>query len=153
MKWWVCIYDDGTGEVSQGEGDRPDPRPGKVVRVAESYDTEAEAQRALDDYLWEIQEGSPLKSESRGEAVTTKQRRGLASMEPARQREIAQLGGQAVHALGRAHEFTSKEARQAGKKGGWAVSQDRDHMARIGRKGGNATQQNRAEKGKGAAQK
>jgi hypothetical protein len=64
MKWWVRIYDDGTGEVSQGGGDRPAPSPGKVLRVAESYDTEAEAQKALDDYLREIQEGSPITLEA-----------------------------------------------------------------------------------------
>ena len=64
MKWWVRIYDDGTGEVSQGGGAPPAPGPGKVLRVAESYDTEAEAQKALDDYLREIQEGSPIKSEA-----------------------------------------------------------------------------------------
>ena len=64
MKWWVRIYDDGTGEVSQGGGARPEPSPGKVLQVAEAYETEAEAQQALDDYLREIQEGSPLKSKA-----------------------------------------------------------------------------------------
>jgi hypothetical protein len=59
MKWWVFIYDDGTGEVSQGGGERADPRPGKIPKVTESYNTEAEARKALDDYLREIQEGSP----------------------------------------------------------------------------------------------
>jgi hypothetical protein len=61
VKWWVCVYDDGTGEVSQDGGDRSDPNPGKVLRMAVAYDTEAEAQKALDDYLREIQEGSPIK--------------------------------------------------------------------------------------------
>jgi hypothetical protein len=64
MNWWVFIYDDGTGEVSQGGGNRPDSSPGKVLRVAESYETEADAQKALDDYLREIQEGSPIKSKA-----------------------------------------------------------------------------------------
>ena len=64
MKWWVRIYDDGTGEVSQGGGARPEPSPGKVLRVAEAYESEAEAQQALDDYLREIQEGSPIKSKA-----------------------------------------------------------------------------------------
>ena len=41
--------------------------------------------------------------------------RGFASMDPARQREIASAGGRAAHASGNAHEFTSEEARQAGK--------------------------------------
>src|SRR5215510_12073680 len=98
MKWWVRIYDDGTGEVSQDGGDRPAPRPWKVVRVAESYDTAAEARKALDDYLREIQEGGPI-IESR-QVMTTKKRRGLAAMDPEQQRAIASLGGQAVHDRG-----------------------------------------------------
>jgi general stress protein YciG len=44
--------------------------------------------------------------------------RGFASMDPARQREIASEGGRAAHASGNAHEFSSEEAREAGRKGG-----------------------------------
>lgn len=40
--------------------------------------------------------------------------RGFASMDPARQREIASEGGKAAHQKGTAHEFTSEEARKAG---------------------------------------
>ncbi|ABM32486.1 KGG domain-containing protein [Paracidovorax citrulli] len=43
-------------------------------------------------------------------------RRGFAGMDPARQREIASLGGRAAHASGNAHQFTSEEAREAGRK-------------------------------------
>mgnify|MGYP006192773923 CR=1 FL=1 len=57
-------------------------------------------------------------------------------MDPQRQREIASLGGRAAHQSGNAHEFDSEEAREAGRKGGEAVSQDRQHMADIGREGG-----------------
>lgn len=42
--------------------------------------------------------------------------RGFASMDPERQREIAAEGGRAAHASGNAHEFDSKEAREAGSK-------------------------------------
>ena len=45
-----------------------------------------------------------------------KSNRGFASMDPQRQREIASLGGRAAHQSGHAHEFTSEEARAAGKK-------------------------------------
>lgn len=45
-----------------------------------------------------------------------KSRRGFAAMDPRRQREIASLGGRAAHLSGHAHEFTSDEARAAGKK-------------------------------------
>lgn len=57
-------------------------------------------------------------------------------MDEDKQREIASKGGRAAHAKGTAHEFTSDEAREAGRKGGQAVSRDRDHMAEIGREGG-----------------
>lgn len=64
--------------------------------------------------------------------------RGFASMDPDKQREIASKGGKAAHEQGTAHEFTSEEAREAGRKGGEAVSRNRKHMAEIGRKGGEA---------------
>lgn len=37
-------------------------------------------------------------------------------MDPAKQREIASLGGRAAHASGHAHEFNTEEARVAGRK-------------------------------------
>jgi general stress protein YciG len=46
--------------------------------------------------------------------------RGFAAMDPQRAREIAAMGGRAAHEQGKAHEFTSEEARAAGKKGGAA---------------------------------
>lgn len=69
-------------------------------------------------------------------AGTGKSRRGFASMDPARQKEIASKGGRAAHEKGTAHEWSSDEARVAGQKGGIAVSRDRAHMAAIGREGG-----------------
>lgn len=65
-------------------------------------------------------------------------KRGFASMDAAKQREIASKGGRAAHAKGTAHEFTSEEARVAGRKGGEAVSRDRNHMSTIGREGGHS---------------
>jgi len=65
--------------------------------------------------------------------------RGFASMDPARQRQIASQGGRAAHQQGTAHEFDSDEARVAGRKGGEAVSRDRAHMSEIGRRGGEAS--------------
>jgi general stress protein YciG len=64
--------------------------------------------------------------------------RGFASMDRGKQREIASKGGRAAHAKGTAHEFDSDEARNAGRKGGQAVSRNREHMAMIGRRGGEA---------------
>ncbi len=73
-----------------------------------------------------------------GSNGTRKSARGFASMDQGKQREIASKGGRAAHAKGTAHEFDSSEARAAGRKGGMAVSRNRDHMAAIGRRGGEA---------------
>lgn len=54
-----------------------------------------------------------------------KEDRGFASMERAKQREIASKGGKAAHQKGTAHEWTSEEARDAGRKGGIASHQKR----------------------------
>ena len=75
--------------------------------------------------------------------------RGFASMDREKQREIASKGGRAAHAKGTAHEFDSDEARDAGRKGGQAVSRNREHMAMIGRRGGEARGHSR---GRGPAQ-
>ena len=86
---------------------------------------------------------------SQGGSVRTRSNRGFASMDREKQREIASKGGRAAHAKGTAHEFDSGEAREAGRKGGMAVSRNREHMAAIGRRGGEARGQSR---GRGAGQ-
>lgn len=48
--------------------------------------------------------------------------RGFASMSEERRREIASKGGKAAHESGNANEFTPEEAREAGRKGGKARS-------------------------------
>lgn len=93
--------------------------------------------------------------------MTEQRRRGFASMDEHKRREIARAGGKAshecggahifsaeearqagrkggqiAHQRGKAHTFSSEEARLAGRKGGVEVSKDRHHMAAIGRKGG-----------------
>jgi len=47
--------------------------------------------------------------------------RGFAAMDRTLVSEIARKGGKAAHSAGTAHEFTSEEARVAGKKGGRAT--------------------------------
>ena len=41
-------------------------------------------------------------------------------MDRGKQRDIASKGGKAAHQKGTAHEWTSEEAREAGRKGGMA---------------------------------
>ena len=57
-----------------------------------------------------------------------KEDRGFASMDRAKQREIASKGGKAAHQKGTAHEWTSEEAREAGRKGGMASHRRRKQM-------------------------
>jgi hypothetical protein len=76
--------------------------------------------------------------------TTSTKNRGFASMTSDKQREIARKGGRAAHERGTAHEFTSDEARAAGKKGGERVSTNREHMAAIGRLGGRSSAGRRA---------
>ena len=64
-------------------------------------------------------------------------------MDPAKQREIASKGGKAAHQKGTAHEWTSEEARDAGRKGGIASHRRRREQMGGGsesdsRPGGNA---------------
>ena len=76
-------------------------------------------------------------------------KRGFASMDPEKQREIARKGGRAAHVKGSAHEFSADEAREAGRKGGERVSADRTRMAEIGRRGGLISAARRAARSQG----
>jgi len=65
-------------------------------------------------------ESTAMNDVAKGRIVNgeRKERRGFASMSPEKQREIASKGGRAAHQKGTAHEWTSEEARSAGRKGG-----------------------------------
>lgn len=71
-----------------------------------------------------------------------KSNRGFASMDPQRQREIASEGGRAAHEKGTAHEFTSEEAREAGRKGGMARSANRRNAMNQSSSGSHASASN-----------
>lgn len=72
--------------------------------------------------------------------------RGFAAMDPEKQRSIASEGGRAAHRQGVAHEWSSDEAREAGRKGGQIVSRNREHMSEIGRRGGQSSGSRRSQK-------
>jgi DNA-binding CsgD family transcriptional regulator len=59
--------------------------------------------------------GNALRRQGRTDLLGV---RGFAGIDPARRREIASMGGKALHAAGTGHTFTSEEARAAGAKGG-----------------------------------
>src|SRR5262245_29831671 len=54
-------------------------------------------------------------------------------MDRAKQREIASKGGKAAHQKGTAHEWTSEEARDAGRKGG--IASHRRRREQMGQNG------------------
>ena len=85
----------------------PPSEPGRAPYVVRAHQagTDNESQTMND----------ALKGRMTGER---KERRGFASMSPEKQREIASKGGRAAHQKGTAHEWTSEEARSAGRKGG-----------------------------------
>jgi general stress protein YciG len=81
--------------------------------------------------------------------MTEKEKRGFASMDLQKQREIASKGGKAAHERGTAHEFDASEAREAGRKGGKIAHEKgtaheftSDEAREAGRKGGQARSKN-----------
>ena len=71
------------------------------------------------------------------EVNVAKEDRGFASMDRGKQREIASKGGKAAHQKGTAHEWTSEEAREAGRKGGMA-----SHRRKQEQQGGGSSSSN-----------
>jgi uncharacterized protein len=74
--------------------------------------------------------GEERKPEEQGEQRP--RRRGFAAMDRDRVKAIASKGGRAAHAAGTAHQFSSDEARIAGKKGGMAPHVRRGGVRRRG---------------------
>jgi general stress protein YciG len=79
--------------------------------------------------------GSKGDERDKGVDVATEDR-GFASMDRNKQKEIASKGGKAAHQKGTAHEWTSEEARDAGRKGGLA-----SHRRRREQKDSGTTQE------------
>lgn len=72
-------------------------------------------------------------------------RRGFAAMDRDRVKEIASKGGKAAHAAGTAHQFSSDEARNAGRKGGMAPHVRRGGVRRRPSEGGTVPPQGQGE--------
>src|ERR1700733_10314045 len=83
-----------------------------------------EKNQRLTDANSDLQPDRPPQSV---DAPETKSRRprGFAAMDRKLVSEIARKGGKAAHTAGTAHEFTSEEAREAGRKGGHASHANR----------------------------
>jgi general stress protein YciG len=66
------------------------------------------------------QKPQPSQTTQPNDGAPRPRRRGFAAMDRERVKQIASKGGRAAHAAGTAHQFSSDEARVAGKKGGMA---------------------------------
>lgn len=104
--------------------------------------------RSNDSTDYEQRSNGVKKENDRNEQSTS--HRGFAAMDPEKQREIASEGGRAAHKQGVAHEWSSEEAREAGKKGGQIVSRNREHMSEIGRRGGQSSGSRRNQQNEGS---
>ena len=79
----------------------------------------------------ELREQSSVRMvEETSEAPAASKPRGFAAMDHKLVTELAQRGGRAAHRAGTAHQFTSDEARLAGRKGGIAA-----HVRRLAKRG------------------
>src|SRR5215510_2336412 len=72
------------------------------------------------------------------EEIVAKEDRRFASMDRSKQRDIASKGGKAAHQKGTAHEWTSEEAREAGRKGGMASHRRKQEQQQQQTPDGNA---------------
>lgn len=89
---------------------------------------ERAARRELTVMNWNADENNAGGTEQQSSDATNTtpteerrpRRRGFAAMDRDRVKEIASKGGKAAHAAGTAHQFSSDEARVAGRKGGMA---------------------------------
>ena len=74
---------------------------------------------------------APKSDATTSEPQKPRRPRGFAAMDRKKVSEIASKGGKAAHAAGTAHQFSSDEARNAGKKGGVAPHVRRGRGPRI----------------------
>ena len=87
----------------------------KPTESPETTETAQPEQNAQPDQGGQNAQATPSNAEA-----PRPRRRGFAAMDRDRVKQIASKGGRAAHAAGTAHQFSSDEARVAGKKGGMA---------------------------------
>jgi general stress protein YciG len=71
------------------------------------------------------------KNEASEATIKVRRPRGFAAMDRKKVSEIASKGGKAAHAAGTAHQFSTEEARAAGRKGGVAPHVRRGRGPRV----------------------
>ncbi|MGZ5255601.1 MAG: KGG domain-containing protein [Flavitalea sp.] len=72
-----------------------------------------------------------INNQSNNRAEEKKSIRGFAAMDVEKQKEIARKGGRAAHEQGVAHQWSSEEAREAGRKGGQARGRNQNDQSPL----------------------
>ena len=78
-------------------------------------------QQPHEQHAQDLQPDAPPAEASAVSEPKPRRPRGFAAIDRKLLAEIASKGGKAAHSAGTAHEFTSNEAREAGRKGGLAT--------------------------------
>jgi len=135
-KGWRVRLNDGTDRNDLDPPDEAPETPTADPKPAPVQDPPAEPGRAPFIVIGVRRTGHLSESRAMNDAAKVrnvtgerKERRGFASMSPEKQREIASKGGRAAHQKGTAHEWTSEEARSAGRKGGQISRGGRGRLA------------------------
>jgi general stress protein YciG len=84
-----------------------------------------EKQQSVTGTNSDLQPDRPPQAAVEADESKPRRPRGFAAMDRKLVSEIARKGGKAAHSAGTAHEFTSEEAREAGRKGGHASHANR----------------------------
>jgi general stress protein YciG len=119
------------------------------VLLVIKYRTEERAARCVHFAVWPLQNARVMQETEKKHHEATEgetgegshkggRARGTAAMDPETRHEVARKGGLAV-------SRNKQHMAEIGRKGGQTVSKNREHMARIGRKGGEASRRSRAE--------
>jgi general stress protein YciG len=103
------------------------------VRVVTDAHADKELTMTNDEHDKSDRPENLMASETSPLVATARQRRGFAAMDPKLVTELAKRGGKAAHRAGKAHKFTSDEARLAGRKGGLASHASRNKSVTCAR--------------------
>lgn len=119
-----------TGTRGTTEGRQPESR--EDLSRQPLHQTQEQRWNTTDSPTGSVQ---PTTNENEGRPLEGENRtgaRGTAAMDPSTRQEVARKGGIAV-------SRNRQHMAEIGRKGGQRVSQNREHMAKIGRKGGAAS--------------
>jgi len=119
-----------------GQQDQKDPPGSKQesneAQVAPGQAREQQGQPQQGQPIPVSSSQTPVNNHSNMESRRPQGARGTAAMDPSTRKEVARKGGMAV-------SRNRQHMAEIGRKGGQSVSKNREHMAKIGRKGGAAS--------------